>query len=74
MSDRGQELKAEIKRCPGGWQWRIYGDVPYEFLDGPYKYYNPTGETFTRWGARAEARRKLKQIRKFLAEEPEVIR
>ena len=74
MSRQLDDLEAVIKPCPGGWKWTVTGDdVPYDFKESRNRYY-PSGETWTRWGARREAGRKMKAIRRYLTTEPEVIR
>lgn len=78
MSER--EFYAEVQKHEGGgWGWRIarsddgatVNDTGCKALDW---YEGLRGQTMTRRGARAEARRALKNLRRYVTrEEPEVI-
>lgn len=67
------EGRVEINKA-GEWSWKIVatnGKWPY-WLSGSGSM-STSGTTWTRWGAKAEARRALKRIRRYIDRSPAII-
>lgn len=78
MRQDATEFEAEIDpNGNGGWKWRLVptnGGYPHSIARVRWDEIRHDGETLTRWGARAEARRALKNIRKLVKTDTERVR